>query len=91
MPQLGSECCTSNILGRAAVVGTAPQRPRRAPPSALRIASVKVRTGAGHAILVVKTTAGDYVLDNLDNIVRTWSQTGYRIVAISTADPRIWI
>jgi predicted transglutaminase-like cysteine proteinase len=60
------------------------------PPSALRIASVRARNGAGHAILVVKTTTGDFALDNLHNKVRPLSQTGYRILAMSSADPRVW-
>lgn len=60
------------------------------PASALRIAYVKTRTGIGHAILVVKTTRGDYVLDNLNRSVRPLSQAGYRIVSISGANPRNW-
>lgn len=60
------------------------------PASALRIASVKTRAGEAHAILVVKTTRADYVLDNLGNALKPLSQTGYRVVAISTANPRVW-
>jgi predicted transglutaminase-like cysteine proteinase len=60
------------------------------PASALRIASVKTRAGEGHAILVVRTTRADLVLDNLGNALRPLSQTGYRVVAMSTADPRVW-
>ncbi len=39
-------------------------------PSALRIAYVKTRGGEGHAILVVKTDRGEFVLDNLNGKVR---------------------
>lgn len=60
------------------------------PASALRIASVKTRSGEVHAILVVKTTTGDVVLDNLQNAIRPLSDTGYRVVSISTANPRVW-
>jgi predicted transglutaminase-like cysteine proteinase len=60
------------------------------PPSALRIAYVKTRKGEGHAILVVKTSKGDFVLDNLNRSVRPLSQSGYRIVSISGANPRQW-
>jgi predicted transglutaminase-like cysteine proteinase len=58
--------------------------------SALRIAYVKTRGGVGHAILVVKTTKGDFVLDNLNRSVRPLSQSGYRIISMSGADPMSW-
>lgn len=58
--------------------------------SALRIAFVKTRGGVGHAILVVKTTKGDFVLDNLNRSVRPLSQSGYRIVSMSGANPMSW-
>lgn len=60
------------------------------PPSALRIAYVKTRGGEGHAILVVKTSSGDLVLDNLDGSVRPLSRSGYRLLSISGADPLNW-
>lgn len=60
------------------------------PASALRIAYVKTRAGVGHAILVVKTDKGDFVLDNLNRSVRPLSQAGYRIISMSGADPRQW-
>lgn len=60
------------------------------PASALRIASVKTRGGEAHAILVVKTTTGDVVLDNLQNAIQPLSDTGYRVVSVSTANPRVW-
>lgn len=63
---------------------------RGLPRSALRIAQVKTRKGAGHAILVVHTDQGDVVLDNLSQRLFTLEATGYRLVAMSTADPRVW-
>jgi predicted transglutaminase-like cysteine proteinase len=60
------------------------------PASSLRLAYVKTRRGEGHAILVVKTTRGDFVLDNLNASVRPLSQSGYRIVSTSGADPMAW-
>jgi predicted transglutaminase-like cysteine proteinase len=60
------------------------------PASALRIAYVKTRGGVGHAILVVKTSKGEFVLDNLNRAIRPLSQTGYRIISISGADPKQW-
>lgn len=61
------------------------------PSSSLRIAYVKTRSGEGHAILVVKTNSKDLVLDNLFASVRPLSQTDYRIVSMSGANPRSWI
>ena len=58
--------------------------------SALRIAYVKTRAGVGHAILVVRTSKGDFVLDNLNRTVRPLSRSGYRIVSMSGADPLSW-
>jgi predicted transglutaminase-like cysteine proteinase len=47
------------------------------PAGALSIAIVKTRQGEEHAVLVVTTDAGDYVLDNLTFDVRPWRRTGY--------------
>lgn len=60
------------------------------PPGALRLAITATRSGASHAILVVKTSAGDIVLDNLSGTVKTLAQSGYAIKAISTANPMRW-
>ena len=60
------------------------------PASSLRIAYVKTRGGVGHAILVVKTDGKDLVLDNLTAAIKPLSQTGYRIISISGANPRKW-
>lgn len=59
-------------------------------PSALRIAYVKTRDGQGHAVLVVKTHNGDLTLDNLVGEIKPFHQAGYRVVAMSGADPRRW-
>ena len=60
------------------------------PASSLRIAYVKTRKGEGHAILVVKTNGKDLVLDNLTATIKPLSQSGYRIISISGANPRSW-
>jgi predicted transglutaminase-like cysteine proteinase len=46
--------------------------------SNLLITVVRKPDGEGHAVLTVRTSAGDFVLDNLTNAVRDWSKTGYR-------------
>ncbi len=60
------------------------------PAGSLRIAYVKTRKGEDHAILVVKTNGKDLVLDNLTATVKPLSQTGYRVVSMSAANPRQW-
>lgn len=60
------------------------------PASSLRIAYVTTRKGVGHAILVVKTTGKDLMLDNLTATIKPLSQSGYRIIAISGSDPTNW-
>ncbi len=60
------------------------------PPSALRIAYVKTRKGEGHAILVVMADGKDWVLDNINGRVRPLTQSGYRLVSMSGANPRSW-
>ena len=56
----------------------------------LRIAYTHTRRGEPHAVLVVKTSQGDYVLDNLNNAVKTLRASGYNIRTMSTANPRSW-
>ena len=46
----------------------------------LLITVVRKPDGEGHAVLTVRTDRGDYVLDNLDNEVRGWSDTPYRFL-----------
>jgi len=60
------------------------------PASSLRIAYVKTRRGEDHAILVVKSNGRDIVLDNLTGSIRPLSQTGYRVISMSSANPRYW-
>lgn len=61
------------------------------PASALSMATALTREGEGHAVLVVRTDGGDYVLDNrTDRLVR-WHQANLTWLKISSAeDPRIW-
>lgn len=59
------------------------------PAGSLRMA-ITTKNGAPHAILIVKTSAGDVVLDNLNRSTRTLGQSGYAIRIISTANPLRW-
>lgn len=56
----------------------------------LRIAYTHTRRGEPHAVLVVRTSEGDYVLDNLSSSVKTLRASGYRIRTMSGANPTSW-
>jgi predicted transglutaminase-like cysteine proteinase len=61
------------------------------PSKALRLSVVKTASGIGHLVLVVATTKGDMVLDNLTDAIRPWQSTDYRWIKIqSAADARFW-
>jgi len=46
--------------------------------SDLLITVVRKPDGEGHAVLTVRTTKGDFILDNLTDKVKLWGDTGYR-------------
>lgn len=46
----------------------------------LLITVVRKLDGEGHAVLTLRSAGGDYILDNLDNDVKLWSQTSYRFL-----------
>lgn len=61
------------------------------PASALRLAVAFTARGEGHMVLVVKTTEGDLVLDNLTGAVKNWTEAGLKWEMIqSETNPRIW-
>ncbi|WP_099866110.1 transglutaminase-like cysteine peptidase [Pararhizobium haloflavum] len=43
----------------------------------LLITVVRKRDGEGHAVLTLRTSEGDFILDNLDREVRLWTETPY--------------
>ena len=62
------------------------------PRQALLMTVVKDEHNEGHAILTVKTNAGDFVLDNLNDEVKPWDRTGYRFVKRqSQTDQNVWL
>ena len=62
------------------------------PRQALLMTVVRDRDGDGHAVLTVKTNKGDYILDNLTDRIRLWSDTGYQFVERqSQSDPNQWV
>lgn len=46
--------------------------------SNLLITVVRQKNGAGHAVLTVRTSAGDFILDNLEGRVLAWNKTEYQ-------------
>lgn len=62
------------------------------PRQALLITVVRDKKGDGHAILTVKTDRGDFVLDNQEAKILSWSETGYRFVKRqSQENPNRWV
>jgi predicted transglutaminase-like cysteine proteinase len=61
------------------------------PAKALRLAVVKTTSGEGHLVLLVATTKGDLVLDNLVEAIVPWQSTDYRWLKVqSVRDARAW-
>jgi predicted transglutaminase-like cysteine proteinase len=61
------------------------------PSAALRLSVTRTTSGVGHLVLVVVTTKGDVVMDNLTDAIRPWQITEYQWVKIQSAtDPRFW-
>jgi predicted transglutaminase-like cysteine proteinase len=62
------------------------------PREALLITVVHDKKGDGHAVLTVKTDRGEFVLDNQNEAVLLWSETGYRFIKRqSQSNPNVWI
>ena len=62
------------------------------PASALLLATARIPGGINHAVLVVHTHDGDYVLDNLRSGVTRWNALPYRwLKRQSRTNPRRWV
>ncbi len=62
------------------------------PRQGLLMTVVKDAHNEGHAILTVRTNAGEFVLDNLNNEMKAWNQTGYRFVKRQSQDQQnVWV
>ena len=55
-------------------------------PANLLITVVRKSDGEGHAVLTVRTSKGDFILDNLTDSVRQWNHTGYRFLKRQASD-----
>ena len=45
----------------------------------------------GHAVLMIRTDRGDFILDNKTNAVLPWSETGYIFVKCEGQDSTAWV
>lgn len=59
------------------------------PAGALRI-GVGTLGGQDHAVLIVRTNAGDLVLDNMTDAIMSWDRTDIDWIAMSGPDPMHW-
>lgn len=61
------------------------------PRRALRMTVVIDELGEGHAVLMVRTDRGDFILDNKNNSVLPWNQTGYVYIKREGSDSLAWV
>ena len=62
------------------------------PREALLVTVVRDKKGEGHAVLTVKSDKGEFILDNQNESVVSWTETGYRFVKRqSQSDANVWV
>ena len=62
------------------------------PREVLLVTVVRDKDDKGHAVLTVTTDRGDYVLDNQNEAILLWSETGYRFEKRqSQFNPNVWV
>jgi predicted transglutaminase-like cysteine proteinase len=62
------------------------------PSRTLLLAEVVTNWGEHHLVVVVRTAAGDLLLDNLTPSIRPWSKAPYRWVRVqSPTNPKAWM
>ncbi|WP_430913614.1 transglutaminase-like cysteine peptidase [Methylobacterium sp. sgz302541] len=64
---------------------------RGLPRRALRMTVVIDDIGEGHAVLMVRTDRGDYILDNKTSVVLSWRNTGYTYIKREGQDGTAWV
>jgi predicted transglutaminase-like cysteine proteinase len=58
---------------------------------AMRMAAVIDEQGQGHAVLMVLTDRGDFILDNKRNTILPWRRTGYAFIKREGTNGRSWV
>ncbi|MBC8717246.1 transglutaminase-like cysteine peptidase [Ochrobactrum sp. Marseille-Q0166] len=62
------------------------------PANTLLMTVVRQKNGEGHAVLTIRTDRGDFILDNLDQRVRLWTETSYTYLKRqSTLNSGAWV
>ncbi len=62
------------------------------PMAALSIALVRTSWGEEHAVLLVRSAQGDYVLDNLTPWIKPWTAVSYNWIKYQSGDnPEVWV
>lgn len=82
----GGDCEDIALLKKRDLIaaGIAPER--------LLLASVLDRQSQSHAVLVLRTDHGFYVLDNMTSRIKLWHETGYTFVRMQNPKaPSTWI
>jgi predicted transglutaminase-like cysteine proteinase len=64
---------------------------RGLPRRAMRMTVVIDDLGEGHAVLMIRTDRGDYILDNKTSAVLPWRDTGYTYVKREGQDSTAWV
>jgi predicted transglutaminase-like cysteine proteinase len=64
---------------------------RGLPRRAMRMTVVIDELSEGHAVLMVRTDRGDYILDNKTSAVLPWHETGYVYVKREGQDSMTWV
>jgi predicted transglutaminase-like cysteine proteinase len=61
------------------------------PRRAMRMAVVIDEAGQGHAVLMVRTDRGEFVLDNKTDAILAWNKTGYTYVSREADSATTWV
>ena len=61
------------------------------PHRAMRMAAVIDEQGQGHAVLMILTDHGDFILDNKRDAILPWRRTGYAFIKREGTNNRAWV
>ncbi len=61
------------------------------PRRAMRLTVVIDEEGEGHAVLMIRTTQGDYILDNKTSAILPWAETNYVYVKQESSEDQQWV
>ncbi len=86
LPRTHGDCEDYALLKRHTLIK------RGWPVGALLMTVVRDEAGEGHAVLTVRTTQGDYILDNKVDDMKVWSAVRYTfLMRQSYIDPKVWV